>query len=125
MNRKPASTADYLAALDPEKRAALEDLRAIIQAAAPEARECISYQLPAFRQGRILVCYGAAAKHCALYPMSAVWVREHASELAGYSTSKGTIRFQPDKPLPKALVEDLVRTRLAQNAARDEAKKAR
>ncbi|MGE3803975.1 MAG: iron chaperone [Gemmataceae bacterium] len=109
---------EYLAALAAEQRAALERLRKIIRAAAPNAEECISYQLPAFRQNGMLVGMGASTHHCAFYLMSSTTVAAHKQELARYDTSKGTIRFTPDSPLPAALVKQLVRARLAENAAR-------
>jgi len=109
----------YLAELSSDKRDALEKLRRTIRAAAPGAEEYISYQLPAFRlDGKPLVFFGATAKHCAFYPGSGTAVDAHKDELRGYSTSKGTIRFQPDKPLPVSLVRKLVRYRIAENAAR-------
>ena len=112
-----ASTIDeYLANLSDDKRAALEKLRKTIRAAAPQAEECISYQMPAFRLNGMLVGFGATANHCAFYPMSASTVAAHRAELKNYDTSKGTIRFQPDKPLPAALVRKLVKARIAENA---------
>lgn len=115
----PAETIDaYLAPLGPEKRAALELLRRAIQAAAPGAEECISYGVPGFRLGgRLLVSFGAAAKHCAFYP-GAHPVAAHRDDLQAYSTSKGTIRFAPERPLPAALVEKLVKSRIAEYAAK-------
>ena len=118
MKAKPATIDEYLAAVPADKRAALEKLRRLIQSAAPKAEECISYGLPAFRQGRMLVAFGAAAGHCSFYPMSSTLIEAHREELKGYSTSKGTIRFQPAKPLPAALVRKLVKARLAENAAK-------
>ncbi len=109
---------EYLAALSDDKRAALEKLRKTIRAAAPKAEECISYQLPAFRQNGMLVAFGAAANHCAFYLMSSSTVEAHEDELKDYDTSKGTIRFQADKPLPVALVRKLVKARIAENAGR-------
>lgn len=106
---------EYLAALSDDQRAALEKLRKTIRGAAPHAEECISYQLPAFRLNGILVAFGATENHCALYPMSASTVEAHKDELKDYDTSKGTIRFQPDKPLPVALVRKLIRARIAEN----------
>ena len=108
---------EYLAALSSDKRAALERLRKIIRAAAPRAEECISYQLPAFRlDGRTLVWFGAAANHCAFYPGAIV--EAHKRELEDFETRKGTIRFQPDHPLPATLVRKLVKACIARNAAR-------
>jgi uncharacterized protein YdhG (YjbR/CyaY superfamily) len=114
MIRNPRTIDEYLAAVDPKKRAALEKLRKAIKAAAPKVEECISYQIPAFRlEGKFLVGFGAAAKHCAFYP-GASPIQVHKRDLASYDTSKGTIRFKPDKPLPAALVRRLVKTRIAE-----------
>jgi uncharacterized protein YdhG (YjbR/CyaY superfamily) len=117
MADKPKTTDEYLATLSDDQRAALEKLRKTIKIAAPKAEECLSYQLPAFRlNGRLLVAFGASAKHCAFYPMSSFTVQAHRDELKDYDTSKGTIRFQPDHPLPAALVHKLVKARIAENA---------
>jgi uncharacterized protein YdhG (YjbR/CyaY superfamily) len=107
----------YLKTLSAQKRAALEKLRRTIRAAAPEAEECISYGLPAFRLNGMLVAFGATGNHCAFYLMSGSTVKTHQEDLAGYDTSKGTIRFQAEKPLPAALVRKLVRARIAENAS--------
>ena len=69
-------------------------------------------------QDGMLVAFGATPKHCAFYLMSGSTVEDYADDLKGYATSKGTIRFQPDKPLPAALVRKLVKARVAENAAR-------
>lgn len=118
MAAKPTTIDEYLAPLGAEQRAALEKLRRTVRAAAPEAEECISYGLAAFRQDGLLVGFGAAANHCAFYPMSGSILAAHAEDLDGYDTGKATIRFQPDAPLPAALVRKLVKARLAENAAR-------
>jgi uncharacterized protein YdhG (YjbR/CyaY superfamily) len=116
MARKPQTIDEYLATVSEDKRAALEKLRKAIRAAAPKAEECISYQIPAFRlHGRLLVAFGAAAHHCAFYP-GAFPVEAHKEDLEHYKTGKGTIRFQPEHPLPAALVKKLVRTRIAEHA---------
>lgn len=112
---------EYLAARPPQQQAALERLRGIIKAAAPSAEECISYGLPAFRlDGRVLVYFGATAKHCSFFPGSGATVAAHAPLLKDYDTSKGTIRFQPGKPLPAALVRRLIKARIAENAAQNQ-----
>jgi uncharacterized protein YdhG (YjbR/CyaY superfamily) len=118
MAGKPKTINEYLAALSDDKRAALEKLRKTIRAAAPNAEECISYGLAAFRQNGMLVAFGATANHCAFYLMSSTTVEAHKDELKDYDTSKGTIRFQADKPLPVALVRKLVKARIAENVAR-------
>ena len=115
----PASVEAYLAACPEDARAALEHLRAMIKAAAPDATETISYQMPAFRAyGRMLVWMGAFRDHCSLFPGSMALIEAHRDELAGYRIAKGTIQFHPDKPLPASVVEKIVKARLAENAAR-------
>jgi uncharacterized protein YdhG (YjbR/CyaY superfamily) len=113
MSVKPTTIGEYLAGVRPEQRAALKRLRKAIHAAAPQAEECFSYGLPAFRlNGRVLVYFGAAAKHCSFFPGSGTTVAAHAHLLKGYDTSKGTIRFQPGKPIPAALIRILVKARI-------------
>ena len=112
MTQKTKTIESYLAGVSPEKCAALERLRKIIRAAVPKGEECISYGIPAFRlNGKFLVGFGAAATHCSFYPGAALATLGKA--LKGYDTGKGTIRFQPDKPLPAALVRKLVKARIA------------
>jgi len=112
---KPAavSTDAYLADLPDDQRAALETLRRQIRAVVPEAEETISYGLPTFRLHGNLVHFGAAARHCSLYAGSVI--SHFAEPLADFDTSKGTIRFQPDRPLPEALVREIVQYRVVQN----------
>jgi uncharacterized protein YdhG (YjbR/CyaY superfamily) len=106
----------YLAAVPEPAHSTLQEIRAMIRAAAPaEAVETISYQMPAFRYKGALVAYAAFKNHCSLFPMSAALIEEFKAELEGYETSKGTIRFPSDKPLPAALVKKLVKARVAQN----------
>ena len=115
MAAKPQTIDDYLAALSDEKRVALEKLRRTIRAAAPKAEECISYGIPAFRQDGMLVGIGATAKHCAFYLMSSSTVELFKDELRDFDISQGTLRFQPDRPLPAALVRKLVKSRIEEN----------
>src|SRR5215510_10297876 len=97
--RSSKSFAGYVSALDPEKRAALKKLRSAIRLAAPKAEECISYGVPAFRlNGKLLVAMGASTNHCSFYPGSVL--KTLKVDVKGYDTSKGTVRFQPNKPLP-------------------------
>jgi uncharacterized protein YdhG (YjbR/CyaY superfamily) len=124
MGPRPKTIDDYLAALSADKRSALEALRKTIRSAAPKAEECISYGLAAFRlDGKPLVAIGAFTNHCAFYPMSSSTLAAYQEELEGYETSKGTIRFPVDKPLPAALVRKLVRARIAEQKARAKGKR--
>jgi uncharacterized protein YdhG (YjbR/CyaY superfamily) len=112
----PTTVEEYLAALPDAPRAALENLRKTIKAAAPEATETISYQMPAFKdQGRSLVWYAGFKDHCSLFPASEAVMKALGKELAPYFSGKGTIRFQADKPLPAALVKKIVKVRMQEN----------
>ena len=105
----------YLAAQPPEHRAALEDLRAAIRAAAPDAVEAIVYKMPGFRyRDRFLVSYAGWAKHCAFYPMSPEVQAAHAAEFRNLKTAKGTIQFAPTERMPKVVVGAIVRQRMAE-----------
>jgi uncharacterized protein YdhG (YjbR/CyaY superfamily) len=109
---------DYLAGVPAKARASLEKLRRMIKAAAPEATEYISYQIPAFRDKYMLVGFAAFPKHCSFFVMSTKVMRAHAADLKGLDTSAGTIRFPHDQPLPARLVKKLVKARLTENAER-------
>ena len=116
----------YLAALPDEQRTALEEVRRIIKGAAPEAAEAISYGIPGYKhKGKPLIHFGAAKNHCAIY--GAAVAESDKEQLKGYDISKGTIRFSPDKPLPTALVERLVRARMQEidAGAKEHGKKKR
>src|SRR5579863_6409362 len=109
----------YLARVPESARTTLEKMRSMIRAAAPkEATEAISYGMPSFQYKGGLVGYAAFKKHCSFFPMSGRLIEEFAEELKGYKTSKGTIQFAVDKPLPAALVRKMVRARVAQNEAK-------
>jgi uncharacterized protein YdhG (YjbR/CyaY superfamily) len=114
----PTSAEDYLAALPEAPRAALEKLRKTIKAAAPEATETISYQMPTFRlRGRFLVSYAAFKDHCSLFPASEAVLEALGEELRPYFSGKGTIRFTVDKPLPSSVVKKIMKTRIEENSA--------
>lgn len=116
MKKKPQTIDEYLSVLDKEKRTALNRLRKVIKSAARGAEECISYRMPAFRyKGRMLVWFGAGKGHCAFYPGGIVECFK--DELKPFKTSKGTIRFQPECPIPTGLVRKIVKARVAQNEA--------
>ena len=113
--RSPKTIDEYLASVNANHRNALQKIREAIHAVAPNAEECISYGIPAFRlNGRSLVFFGAWANHCALYPGSSATLKKFRNELRDFQTSKGTLRFSPDNPLPVAVVKKLVKARVAQ-----------
>jgi uncharacterized protein YdhG (YjbR/CyaY superfamily) len=117
---KPTTVEDYLAALPPDRRAGVEELRRTINAAAPEATESIAYLMPALRShgGQFLVSYAAYKKHYSLFPASDAVIEAGGEELKPYLAGKGTIQFPADKPIPSALVKKIVKVRLAENAKR-------
>jgi uncharacterized protein YdhG (YjbR/CyaY superfamily) len=115
MGRKPKNIDQYLAAVGDDQRPALEQLRRTIHAAVPKAEECINYGVAAFRlNGEYIAGFGATAKHCSYYPMSGKTVSALQDELKNYSTTKGSIHFQPDRPLPASLVRKLIKARIAE-----------
>jgi uncharacterized protein YdhG (YjbR/CyaY superfamily) len=114
-NAIPKNTDEYLAAVPEPARRTLKKIRAAIRSAVPpEATEIISYGIPAFKHKGVLVWFAAFSDHCSLFPTASV-IEAFKKELKGFSTSKGTIQFPTDKPLPTALVKKLVKARVAQN----------
>jgi uncharacterized protein YdhG (YjbR/CyaY superfamily) len=109
---------DYLAGIDEPKRHTLEILRGDILEIIPEAEQCISYAMPAFRvDGNVIAGFAAFVHHLSYLPHSGS-VLDKIPEAAGYSQSKGALRFPVDEPLPHSLVEKLIAERLAQAGRR-------
>ena len=105
----------YLEALDAPKRTALEDLRRMILDVVPDAEECISYGVPAFKVGgKVVAGFAAFKNHLSYLPHSGSVFPELADQLVGYRTSKGALRFPIDEPLPAPLVEQLLDVRMRQ-----------
>ena len=115
------SVDEYLARVPEPARGTLKKTRALIRSVVPaEASEAISYGIPSFKYKGWLVGYAAFANHCSFFP--GALPRKFADELKRFPTSKGTIRFPVDKPLPAALVKKLVRARIAANKLKEQKK---
>lgn len=115
MKRESAGSVDaYLAGVSSDAaRASLSKLREIIREEAPDAQEVISYGIPTYKFNGFLASFAAFKNHCSFFP--GYTVADFSEALHGYKTSKGTIRFSPDEPLPEALVRAIVRARVAEN----------
>ena len=117
-NGAPKDVDEYLARVPEPAQSTLKKIRAAIRSAVPpEATEAISYGIPTFKYKGPLVWFAAFSNHCSLFPTSSV-IEAFKNELKGFSTSKGTIHFPMDKPLPTALVKKLVKARVAQNESK-------
>jgi uncharacterized protein YdhG (YjbR/CyaY superfamily) len=118
-NEETAWVDAHLAGLPDEQRSLLQELRETIAAIAPEAVDTRSYAMPAFRyHGRALVSYDGFKAHCSLFPMGSEIIERHKDEFAAFSTTKGTLHFTKDNPIPRRLVELIVRERMAAIDAR-------
>ena len=114
----PKTVDEYIAAVPKPARETLNKMRATIRSTVPSAAtETISYGIPAFRHNGVLVWFAAFSDHCSLFPTASV-IDAFKNDLKGYSTSKGTIHFPTDKPLPTTLIKKLVKARVAQNEAK-------
>ena len=115
-NAASETTDAYLARVPEPARSTLQKVRAAIRSALPpSATETISYKIPAFRHGEIVIWFAAFAKHCSIFPTARV-IGQFKDDLKPYTLSKGTIQFPTDKPLPAALIKKMVKARLAQIA---------
>jgi biotin carboxylase len=114
INYESVGTVEFL--VDKHRNFYFMEMNTRIQVEHGVTEEVISYGIPAFRlDGKMLLGFGAAARHCAFYPGSHP-IEAHRKELAAYDTSKGTIRFPPNRPLPATLVRKLAKTRIAEHA---------
>ena len=118
-NKATTDVDAYLAKVPEPARTTLEKVRATIRSIVPaEATEGLSYGMPAFRYKGPLVGYAAFKAHCSFFPMQASLIDEMKDELKNYRTSKGTLQFPQDKPLPAALLKKMVKLRVAENEIR-------
>jgi len=104
----------YISGFPEDIQVTLQKIRQAIKKAAPQAEEAISYGMPAFRQNGVLVYFAAFKDHIGFFPASS-GVANFTKELAGYSTSKGTVRFPLNAPIPYPLIEKITRFRVAEN----------
>ncbi len=108
----PKSIDEYLASVPEPARGTLNKVRAAIRSAVPpEAVETISYGMPAVKYKGVVAWFAAFSNHCSLFPTASI-VERFKDELKGYATSKGTIQFPTDKPMPAALIRKLVKARV-------------
>ena len=114
MNSRPKNVDSYISAAPKESRAKLQQLRRVIRAVAPKAKEGISYRMPYYDYHGALVWFAAFKSHIGIFLRPPV-IAEHKRELKRYVTTKSTIHFPIDKPLPLALIKKLVRARLTKN----------
>ncbi len=115
-HRTPAKTIDEYLSLQTEPvRAALERIRQTVKAIVPDAEEAISYQVPAFKYNGMLVGFAAFEKHCSFFVMNAEFTELYKADLTAFKTSKGTIQFALDKPIPVALLKKIIKARVKQN----------
>lgn len=114
---KATTIDEYLAAVSGERRTALDKLRATIRSIVPEADECISYRIPAFRLGANVVAgFCARKKGCSYFPFSGSTLARLGARLSGYEMTKSALHFSPEKPLPASLVRALLKARIAETA---------
>jgi len=111
----PKTIDEYLAKVPEPQRATLAKVREVIKSVLPaEATEVISYRIPCVKYKGMLLGYAAFTDHCSLFGMSSTLLGPLKEDLKNYSTSKGTIRFGVDEPLPAALIKKLVKSAIAE-----------
>src|SRR3954469_2204648 len=115
MTAKPETIDAYLTTVSADRRTALEKLRKTILSILPDAEECISYSMPAFRHhGHVVAGFLATSKGCSYFPFSGTTLATLADELRTYEQTKSALHFAPERPLPKALVKKLLKARVAE-----------
>ena len=119
-----ATVDEYIAGAPAGARAALETVRAAIREVVPDASEVISYQIPTVKLTKALVSYAAWKNHIGVYALSATLLRTLADDVKPYATAKGTLQFPLSEPMPVALIQKLVRAKLAEHEAELAAKAA-
>jgi len=117
-NTIPPKTVDeYISKYPEDVQVILQRFRKAIKKAAPDAKETISYQMPAFKQDGMLVYFAGWKTHVGFYPVSSA-IREFQTELSKFEGSKGTVKFPIDKPVPYGLISRIVKFRVKENQAK-------
>lgn len=122
MDKKFSTVDEYMSGFPPEVKDVLEGLRKAIRQAAPKAEEVISYNMPAYKFNGILVYFAGHKNHIGFYPGSGAITGIFKDSLTGYKTSKGTVQFPLDKPLPLGLIKEIVKFRVNENLERAKTK---
>jgi uncharacterized protein YdhG (YjbR/CyaY superfamily) len=113
-NKKFRTIDEYIATFPGDVQVILKEIRQVIKDAAPEAEETISYQMPAFKQNGILVWFAAFKNHIGFFPKVSA-IEAFTEKLSSYHTSKGTIQFPINQPIPFDLIKEIVRFRVKEN----------
>ncbi|MBA4317631.1 MAG: hypothetical protein C0412_04445 [Flavobacterium sp.] len=121
---KPATIDEYIGSFPLEVQKILQELRIVIKKAAPDAEEKISYQMPAFGLNGILVYFAAHKSHIGFYP-TASGIAAFKDKISKFKTSRGTVQFPFDKPLPIRLIKDIVKFRAKENLKKGNARLVR
>jgi uncharacterized protein YdhG (YjbR/CyaY superfamily) len=114
----PKTIDAYLARVPEPAHSTLQKVRAAIRSALPPgATETISYKIPAFKHGEVIIWFAAFANHCSIFPTARI-IEQFKNDLKPFTISKGTIQFPIDKPIPASLLKKMVKARVAQIAAK-------
>lgn len=116
-SKKPQTVDQYLTGFKGDARKTLDHLREIIRSTAPQSEEVISYGIPTYKLNGMLVSFGGFKEHCSLFGMSSQ-LGELVTDLKPYQTGPGTLRFEPGKRLPVALIKKVIKLRIKENAAK-------
>jgi uncharacterized protein YdhG (YjbR/CyaY superfamily) len=110
---KATSIDAYLSDVPPEKKAALQKVRALVKKTVPKATETMAWGMPMFKyNGKYVLGFCAFKEHCSIFPMSGRILTRYKPKLDAFAMSKGTIRFTPDKPIPASIVKAIVKDRM-------------
>lgn len=119
------SVEEYLNLFPEDQRKELEKIRKAVKDAAPKAEELISYGMPGYKLNGVLVYFGGFKNHCSFFPAGNSVIQKFKNELKHYKTSKGTIQFPLNEPIPISLIKKIVRERAKENESRQMEKAAK